>query len=263
MNKLEKAFAETILPALLAVVLTTTLMINAIQLRNCWEARQDATNVLHVDLQPLEQAPAKEPSKLKLTAPAKASVGQLVEVSANTGTDFKIIVKGVDPANVRILEHSVVFASPTATNVDVFFAAMVGSEIAVEHLMVQVGTLGLPIAKPIVSDPASDAMSVEIQPLISAVSSDDKEKEQREIADAFKQVAGFIKDGAVSSVGDAVRITQTMVKKATSRSKDAWKKVIDKIQDDTQAAADAGKLQTLEDHAKHWEAIANAVAPKI
>ena len=247
------ALADNLLPALLAIVLTTTLMVNAIQLRNCWQAGLDeATKVESVEYEPIEQT-LQADAKLVVTSPKTASVGQLVEVSVNTGSSLKFVVKGVDPSNVRVLDHSVVFTSPVATTVNVFVAAMVGDALVVEHVAVQIGT---PEARPLASTLKSD-----IAPLIEAVDSDDKLKELKEISAAFRQVATLIKDGAIDSTEDAVRVTKALVKKATATAGDAWRKVIDVIQVDTEKAADDGKLKTLEDHARHWEMISHALDP--
>lgn len=247
------AIADNLLPALLAIVLTTTLIINSIQLRNCWQARSDETSVVElVDYEPIEQAPKTTDTKLVVTAPKTASVGQLIEVSANTRSSIKFVVKGVDPSNIRVLDHSVVFASPAASTVDVFVAAMLGEALVVEHVTVQVGG-----SRPL----TPTTLRSEIAPLIESVESEDKLKELKDLSAAFKQVAVLIKDGSVSSVEDAVRITKTLVKQATSTAGDAWRKVIDRIQVDAEKAADAGKLKSLEDHARHWEGIAAALDP--
>lgn len=255
--KIKTTFTDTVIPALLAVVLTLSLMVNSIQLRNYWEAQADNTAVVEsVDY--IEQAPKSAETKLTLTAPKDVSIGQLVEVSASTGP-CKFVVKGVEPSNIRVLDHSVVFSSPIATTVDVFVAAVVGDSLIVEHVTVRVGVLGLPTAKPITPEPVT--LKVELANLISDVESNDKQKELLEIAGAFKQVAVLIKAKAVTSAEDAVRITKTLVKKAVEKSSGAWTKVISRIEKDTEDAASNGELNTLEDHARHWEAISAALDP--
>lgn len=261
-----KAFlVDTFLPALLILTLIPSMMLNARHLQQEYAGQSSYANVETTPLR-LDGVIKQEPkavvptvAKAVISAPREAKVGQLIEVSAenSTGTSFKWVVKGIDPSNVRVLGKSVVFSSPDAVVVDVFVAVALGDTLSVEHTsVVIVGGPGSHPPKPVVQTLLS-----EIAPLISDVESDDKLKELREIAGAFKQVAGLIRDGAISNTEDIVRITKTLVKKATSTAGKAWEKVITRIEEETEIAADAGNLKTLGDHARHWDMIAAALDP--
>jgi hypothetical protein len=253
MRKLKKAFdvqsflIDTLLPTLLILTLVPSMMLNAIHLR-----KEYATpNYVEVEVCKQEQPST---NKVTIVAPKEGRVGELVEVSVNAPSEAKLIwvVRGVASTNVRTLTNSVVFSSPVATNVDVFVAVAMSGSMVVEHVNLQITSDSRPVFK---------TLAVELSPLIGEVKTDEKIEQQVEIANAFRQVATLIKDGAVESAEDAVRITKALVKKATSTSGDAWKRVIARIEQETEAAADAGKLKTLDDHAKHWDEIANALDP--
>lgn len=245
---------DTILPLLVIVILTVSLVANASTLVAEYQA-SDPGKTSAVESQ-VELGPDVG-AVLILAAPETAQVGDLIEVSCegSCGASFKWSVEGVKEGNFRIVDegHRALIAADQEGTIVVCVATACDDTVDMKKILIRV-TAGDP--RP---GPASDSLEAKISQAMALVKTDNKKEQRIALASAFANIANLIETGMLKTPEEVLDVTKTFTREAILPNLSDWQPVVSVIETHLGELVQAGKLTTMDDHARAWRKLSEAM----
>ena len=192
-----------------------------------------------------------DPLEMKLDAPASVAAGEIAVLDVSkTGAD-SYAYSVTPPAKCHVFENGtkLVFASGTAGEYVFIVVGAKGGKVGlVEHDLTVTGGVE---PGPDVADFAS-----KLKRAIAGVKDDAKAEHLAALANTFTTVASMIGAGVLDTPEDVVTATLNLNVQALGSARDAWQPVQAVINAELSTRAEAGALETAEQHAAVWREIA-------
>lgn len=205
-------------------------------------------------------------AKIIIHAPEMGEVGELIrlDVSESTGDDFKwIVVPTTLDFEVYQDGRKAVFSARKPGNYMFIIACSnAGTVDVITHTIKITGDNvpdpPTPDVYPVVPKPADGSPLAAWMPYWCSQSKQEK-NEAMKLAASFNSVAATIAAGVNTTPDQIIKATANANRQALGGSIDRWMPVLQALQGDLQARANAGLLQTPEQHAAAWREIAGGL----
>ena len=212
---------------------------------------------------PPSKAMAQEPAegqgpKVVINAPDKVDIGDIIVVdlseSVGGGFDFQIIP---EPKQVFVDSNGkVIYCSTGKVSTEYRFivSCAVDGQSDVENKVVKV------IGPPSGPVEPGDNFVAQVASWIDLVSSPDIRDDALKLSQSFSSVATLIESGMFQEAGEIIEATAKSNKDALNGNLENWVPFLDALMVELTAMDVAGKLPTVESHAKVWRDVASALS---
>ena len=211
---------------------------------------------------PPSQAKAQEPTagqgpKVVIKAPEKVEIGDIIVVdlgeSIGGGFDFEIIP---EPKQVYVDSNGKIIYCSTG-KVAIEYRFIVSCAVADESdVETKVVTVVGPASKPVT--PGDDFVARALG-WIERVDSPEIRDDALKLSQSFSSVATLIESGMFQEAGEIIEATAKSNKDALNGHLENWIPFLDALMVELTAMDVAGKLPTIESHAKVWRDVASAL----
>lgn len=190
---------------------------------------------------------------VQISAPADAAVGQLVIIDAtkSKAKSFKWIVVP-ETSNFLVIEdgRKAVFSEGRPGQYRFYIAGAAGDQVDAETHTIDVGG-SAPSPVP--------GINQKVKAWVAQVNSAGKKSEQSALSASFSGVAAQIAAGVLKTPDDVIKSTAVANRGALGSSIDSWKPFADSLRTELNQLSQAGKLETMEQHADLWRQISAAL----
>lgn len=247
-----KSFFEFFIPALLFIVLFTTLLaqITAFVMSEAKAEDLDRLGVVQTFQDAQEQV-----ASLQFEAPGSVQVGDLVEIdcAGTTGASFKWMVEGIKEKNYKVIDGGsrLLLSADKAGEIEIVVATALADSVDMEKIVIVVESF-----QPETPD---TALKRAIQDQLEKVNTPQKAEQKQRLKMGFITVAELIDVGALETVEQVIDSTKQVVESAVAPDEASWRRVITVIEDYLAELKESEKLTSMAAHSKAWREIANSI----
>lgn len=195
-----------------------------------------------------------------LDAPASIAAGEIAVLDVTKTEADSYAYSVTPPAVCHAFEGGtkLVFASGTSGDYVFVIAAAKGGQVSIaEHVVTVVG--GVDPGPP---SPDSGTFAERLRRAVALVKDEAKAEHLASLAGTFKTVASMIGAGVLTDVDEIVTATANLNTEALGDAHAAWQPVRDLLNAEMSARAEAGTLESVEQHRLAWLEIAQLLGEK-